>query len=148
MLGRGTVLRCLAFGLALGMGGCAEVGAFLDWASGVDHGGTAQDPGSAPISNAAPIADKLLPGAGGVLVALAGLWAAIRARAWKRAAISTFDAIEAAAEAGKGAVALKKELAAAHAEAGVLGLVKKVVEKYGHKREPKAQILPVPDQKA
>jgi DNA-binding transcriptional LysR family regulator len=126
------------------MGGCA----FLDWVAGVDSEGQASDPGSAPIAQAAPLADKVLPGAGGVLVALAGLWAAIRARAWKRAAISTFDAIEAAAEAGKGVAALKKELAAAHAQAGVLGLVKKVVERYGHKREPKAQILPMPDPKA
>lgn len=127
----------VALGLVLGMGGCAA----LDWAVGVKPDGS-RDPSGGPVGVAAPLVDAILPGAGAALAAAGGLWAALRARKWRNAAIATFDVIEAGAKAGKGVRALKEDLAQAHREAGVYELVKGVVDRYGHSPQVPLQILP------
>ncbi len=136
-MGRWGPLVLVILGLALVTGGCST----LDWFFGVKEDGS-RDPSGGPSGTVAPIADGLLPGTGALIAAAGGLWAAIRGKKWKDAAIATFDTIEAAAQAGKGVRDLKKDLAKAHEEAGVLGLVKKVVEKYGHRRDAPLQVLP------
>lgn len=122
--------------LALGIGGCAA----LDWFYGVNPDGTTKSGEHAspkpPASVAAPIVDLFLPGAGALLGAVGTLWAAVRGRMWKKAAITTFDVIEAGANAGKGVMALKRDLAQAHKEAGIYGLVNKVVSKYKNPEPP------------
>lgn len=135
---RGPVIL-LAAGLALAMGGCS----LLDWAVGIRSDGS-RDPAGGPVGAVAPFADVFLPGAGAVLAAAGGLWAALRGRKWKQAAISTFETIEAGARAGKGVRDLKKDLARAHEAAGIYGLVKAVVDRYGHSREAPLQVLPTP----
>lgn len=121
---------CLA---VLLLSGCAV----LDWLFGVSPKDGAQNP-NPPSGILGTILGTVLPGAGGVLAAAGGLYAELRRRKWKEALVKTADVIEAGAKLGVSAKDLKKDLAKAHADAGVIGIVKAVVDKYGHGREAAA----------
>lgn len=127
---RGVLIVVVA-AVALVAGGCTLLDAF----SGVDAEGN-HIPGGGGVSVVAPIVDRVIPGGGLLLGAVTTIWAAIRGRAWKRAAIATFDTIEAAGKAHKSVVDLKGDLKSAHEKAGVGGIVKAVVERYDHKEVP------------
>lgn len=119
-------MRTLALATLISLTGCAA----LDWAAGVDPQTGEKTATPSPAERAAPIADVLLPGAGGLLAAAAGLWAAIRGRQWKQAAVSTFETIEHGAKVGQAVADLKKDLAKVHEKVGVYGLVNKVVRRF------------------
>lgn len=123
--------------LALAVGGCSLVDSFY----GIGPDGTVIDPSGGPSTTVGKVADKFIPGSAAVISALGGIWAAVRGRAWKAAAVATFDVIEAGAKAGKSVKELKAELDVAHDEAGVKGIVEKVVQKYGH-TPPPATVTP------
>jgi type IV pilus biogenesis protein CpaD/CtpE len=127
-------MRTLALAVLVSLSGCAA----LDWAAGVDPKTGEKTETPSPAERAAPIADVILPGAGGLLAAAAGLWAAIRGRQWKQAAISTFETIEHGAKVGQAVGDLKKDLARVHEKVGVYELVNKVVRKFDKEGPPRA----------
>lgn len=110
--------------LVASIGGCG----FLDWMAGVNPDGT-DKPGDAPAGFVGTVVNTVIPGAGAVIGVLTTAWAALRGRQWKKAFETTAQVIEAVPEAGKAVADLKAELAAAHAAAGVGGIVQKVVSK-------------------
>ena len=105
------------------LSGCGVLDGFF----GVNPDGTRSGEGAAGVVG--PILGTWIPGASAALAGLGGIWAAIRGRNWKKAATATFETIEAGAVAGKQVMELKKDLAAAHQNAGVYGMVQKVVGK-------------------
>lgn len=70
------------------------------------------------------IINYLIPGAGALVAAGAGVYADLKRREWKKAAISTFSAINAVAGTGP----LKEVLAKAHAAAGVSSTVEAALD--------------------
>jgi hypothetical protein len=119
----------LALGLLLFFGPMLQGCGLLDRVAGVSATGT-DLPGPSPAEVAAPWANAVIPGSGLLLTALAGLWAAVRGRAWRRVAETTFDVIEKSKDLDIGK--LKDELKAAHDTAGVIALARKIVDRYGH----------------
>lgn len=105
--------------------GCA----FLDSVLGANPDGS-RTPGIPDMI--APFANGILPGAGVGILALTNFYAAWRGRKWRKVAESTFDAVEAGAQAVESVKDLKKRLARAHIEAGVKDYAKLIVNKYGH----------------
>lgn len=112
--------------LCLFMAGCAA----LDSALGVNPDGSRSS--GFLDSVIAPLANGFIPFSGTAATALAGIYAAWRGRKWRKVAESTFDAVEAGAQAVESVKDLKKRLAGAHIEAGVKGYVTKIVNRYGH----------------
>ena len=110
--------------LVTALGGCA----FLDSLFGVKPDGTPTG-GGGVLGTVGSIVGMWIPGATAVVTGLGGIYAALRGKRWKDAAVSTFKTIEAGAEAGKQVTELKKDLATAHRDAGVYELVKAVVSK-------------------
>lgn len=117
--------------LALVAGGCSLLDSFF----GVGPNGEQME-GGGPSGVVGAITNNFIPGSMAVITGLGGLWAAIRGRSWRKATEATFDVIEAGAKAGKSVKDLKAELKVAHSAAGVAGVVKKVVDKYGHASQP------------
>ena len=111
---------------AVVLGGCAA----LDGLFGVKPDGTPDGTGG-PAGTIGTILGMWIPGATAVVTGLGGLYAAIRGKRWKDAAVATFETIEAGATAGKSVSALKDDLKAAHEAAGVGGMVNAVVSQYG-----------------
>jgi hypothetical protein len=107
------------------LSGCGAI----DWIAGIDEHGN-DLPGASPAETASPWANTLLPGAGALLLGVTNLWTAIRGRAWRKVAESTFDVIERTQDMTVSIDELKGELAKAHDLAGVISLAKKIVAKY------------------
>lgn len=110
-------------------GGCTLLDSFF----GVRPDGT-RDPSGGAATAVGGILNTIIPGASAIVAGAGGLWAAFRGKKWKDAAISTIDVIEAGAKAGKSVRDLKGELKVAHDAKGVGGLVKAVVDRYGHSK--------------
>ena len=111
--------------LVLGLGGCG----FLDSAFGVNPDGT-QRPEGGFLGTLASVGNLWLPGLTTLAGAAGTVYAALRAKNWRKAFVATADVIEAGAAAGKSLVEAKAELVVAHSAAGVTGLVEKALDKY------------------
>lgn len=120
----------LAVALVMPLVGCAQVVSALNWLLGGEDAQGNPTPGA--VQAVSGFSDLIVPGSSIVLTALGGLWAAIRGRKWKKAFESTATVIEGASKAKRPINELKRELKEAHKAAGVSGLVKAVVDKYGH----------------
>jgi hypothetical protein len=84
------IMKCVALAMVLALlGGCA----ILDLLTGASPKSDKPDP-SSPVAIAAPLVDRLHPGAGAALMGLAGLYAEIRRRRWKAAAVAQMTATD------------------------------------------------------
>ena len=95
---------------------------------GVNDDGTVA-PGGGVVGTAASIVNYFIPGTVAIVGAATTLLAALKAKNWKKAFSSTAEVIEAGAAAGKAVTDIKAELKVAHSQAGVSGIVDKVVQK-------------------
>lgn len=112
--------------LALGfVGGCS----LLDAGFGVNPDGTVR-PGGGVLGTVATLVNYWIPGVTALVGGAGTVYAALRAKNWKKAFTATAEVIEAGAEAGKSVQAIKAELGVAHDAAGVSGLVEKALDKY------------------
>jgi hypothetical protein len=114
-----TLLLWFAFiGCVMMLSGCAFVRSIF----GISEGGDKSD-GTGGIVGT--LINYLIPGAGAVVAAGAGIYADLKRREWKKAAISTFQTINAVAGNGP----LKERLAEAHKAAGVATFVESALDK-------------------
>jgi hypothetical protein len=104
------------------LGGCAV----LDALFGTNPQGTAEP--SLLQTIVGGVLNSWVPGSGAVLTGLGGIYAAFRARQWKKALVATAGTIEQFGDLPK--VELKEKLAASHVEAGVADMMKKVCVKF------------------
>jgi hypothetical protein len=112
------VLVWLAFiGFVMALSGCA----IFEPLFGIKRDGEAD--GSGGIVGT--LLNVILPGAGAVVAAGAGIYADLKRRQWKKAAMATFQTINAVAGSGP----LKERLAEAHDKAGVAGFVEAALDK-------------------
>ena len=104
-------------------GGCAAAGAAFDWFFGTSEQDEGTPSGGSPAGAVGSMLDYLLPGAGGLLASLGGLWLHIRGKAWKKAFVATAEVIE------RAGATLKPDLSIAHDAAGVQKIVQSVVKR-------------------
>lgn len=115
----------LAAILALALGGCA----LLDGFWGVQPDGS-RDP-AAPAGTVGSILGAVIPGGAAILSGVGGIYAALRARAWRKALEVTASTIEEASLSPALAEPLKLVkgmLSSAHKDGGVQPLVDRVLE--------------------